>query len=92
VDGNAVIGTARAAAIDGRRWNPAARLCNTALQFRLPKAPRTDETVSKKRAESSDSDEMRFTTFDFVATALLVLSVFSGPALVWSLLRAVSLG
>jgi hypothetical protein len=60
---------------------------------RLPKAPRTDETISKRRAQSSDSDEMRFTTFDFVATALLVLSVFSGPALVWSLLMsAVSLG
>jgi hypothetical protein len=59
---------------------------------RLPKAPRTDETISKGRAKSSDSDEMRFTSFDFVAVAFLILSVFSGPAVVWSLLRAASLG
>jgi hypothetical protein len=59
---------------------------------RLPKAPRTDETISKRRAESSDSDEMRLTSFDFVAVAFLIVSVFSGPALVWSLLRAASLG
>jgi hypothetical protein len=59
---------------------------------RLPKTPRTDETISKGRAMSSDSDEMRFTSFDFVAGALLILSVFTGPALVWSLLRAASLG
>jgi hypothetical protein len=63
-----------------------------AVVVRLPKTPRTDETISKGRAMSSDSDEMRFTSFDFVATAFLILSVFSGPALVWSLLRAASLG
>ena len=63
-----------------------------AVVVRLPKAPRTDETVSKKRAGSSDSDEVRFTSFDFVAMAFLILSVFTGPALVWSLLRAAPLG
>jgi hypothetical protein len=63
-----------------------------AVVVRLPKAPRTDETIGKRRAKSSDSDEMRFTSFDFVAVAFLILSVFSGPALVWSLLRAASLG
>jgi hypothetical protein len=82
-----------------RRHTARVRLSHTAqprlseaVVVRLPKAPRTDETISKRRAEPSDSDEMRFTTFDFVATAFLILSVFSGPALVWSLLRAASLG
>src|SRR5271154_3483455 len=51
-----------------------------------------EETISKRRAESSDNNEPRFTPFEFVATALLILSVFSGPALVWSLLRSASLG
>ena len=75
------------------RLSPAAQpRLSEAVVVRLPKAPRTDETIGKRRAESSGSDEMRFTTFDFVATALLILSVFSGPALVWSLLRAASLG
>jgi hypothetical protein len=32
---------------------------------------------------------MRFTSFDFVAVAFLILSVFSRPALVWSL-RAIN--
>jgi hypothetical protein len=51
---------------------------------RFPKAPRTDEIISKGRATSSDSDETRFTSVDFVAVTLLILSVFSGPALVWA--------
>jgi len=34
---------------------------------------------------------MRFTPLDFVVTAFLILSAFSGPALVWTLLAA-SLG
>jgi hypothetical protein len=59
---------------------------------RLPKVPGAGETISKRRAESSDGGEMRFTTLDFVATAFVILSVFTGPALVWSLLRAASLG
>jgi hypothetical protein len=82
----------------GRRRSPV-RLYPTAqtrlsevVVVRLPKAPRTDETISKGRAKSSDSDEMRLTSFDFVAVAFLILSVFTGPALVWSLLRAASLG
>jgi hypothetical protein len=29
---------------------------------------------------------------DFVATAFLILSVFSAPALVWTLVRSASLG
>jgi hypothetical protein len=39
-----------------------------------------------------DSNEQRFTPFDFVATAFLILSVFAAPALVWTLLRSASLG
>ena len=75
------------------RLSPAAQpRLSEAVVVRLPNARRTDETISKRRAESSDCDEMRFTSFDFVATAFLILSVFSGPALVWSLLRAASLG
>src|SRR5271170_2170959 len=58
------------------------------MVVRLPKAFRAHETTSKRRGESSDSGEMRFTTLDYVATALLILSVFAGPALVWSLVRA----
>jgi hypothetical protein len=36
--------------------------------------------------------ETRFSSFDFIATALLILSVFAAPALVWSLLRSASFG
>jgi hypothetical protein len=60
--------------------------------IRLPKAPRADLALDKRRAEPADSGEMRFTVLDFVATALLILSVFSGPALLWSLVRAASFG
>jgi hypothetical protein len=44
------------------------------------------------RAKSLDGNEQRFTPFDFVATAFLILSVFAAPALVWTLLRSASLG
>jgi hypothetical protein len=59
---------------------------------RLPKAPCTDETISKSRAKPPPNGETRFTVLDFVATAFLILSVFSAPALVWSLVRTASLG
>jgi hypothetical protein len=51
-----------------------------------------EESITKVRAKSSDGNEMRFTSFDFVATALLILSVFAAPALVWALLRSASFG
>jgi hypothetical protein len=66
------------------RLYPAAQpRLSEAVVVRLPKALRADETISKRRAKSSDSDET-FTSFDFVAVTLLILSVFSGPALVWA--------
>jgi hypothetical protein len=75
------------------RLSPATqRRLSEGVVVRLPKAPPAHETASKRRAESSDSGEMRFTTLDYVATAFLILSVFAGPALVWSLVRAVSFG
>jgi len=49
-------------------------------------------TIADGRAEPSGSNELRFTSFDFVATAFLILSVFTAPALVWTLLRSASLG
>jgi hypothetical protein len=76
-----------------RRVYPVAqRRLSEVVVVRLTKAPRADETISKRRAKSSDSDEVRFTSFDLVALAFLILAVFSGPAVVWSLLRAASLG
>ena len=75
------------------RLSPAAQQrLSEGVVVRLPKAPRAEGTTSKRRAESSDNNEPRFTPFEFVATAILILSVFSAPALVWSLLRSVSLG
>jgi hypothetical protein len=55
------------------------------------RAPRIEEGNTKRRADANN-DETRFTAFDFVVTAFLILSVFSGPALVWTLLSAASLG
>jgi hypothetical protein len=55
-------------------------------------ASRTEESISGSPAEPSGGKETRFTSFDFIATALLILSVFAAPALVWSLLRSVSVG
>jgi hypothetical protein len=43
-------------------------------------------------SRESRRGETRFTSFDFIATALLILSVFAAPALVWSLLRSASVG
>jgi hypothetical protein len=58
--------------------------------------PRTEvniaETRSKTQSESSRSTEQRFTPFDMVATAFLVLSVLAVPALVWTLLRSATFG
>jgi hypothetical protein len=55
-------------------------------------APRAEETTTKQRPAHSNSNERRLTTFDFVATAFLILSVFAAPALVWTLLRSASFG
>jgi hypothetical protein len=55
-------------------------------------ASRTEESISGSPAEPSSGKETRFTSFDFIATALLILSVFAAPALVWSLLRSASVG
>jgi hypothetical protein len=54
-------------------------------------APRAEESITKRAPKSSGS-EARFTTLDFVATAFLILSVFTAPALVWTMLRSASLG
>jgi hypothetical protein len=56
------------------------------------KTPRAEASISKKQAGSSNTSEPRLTTFDWVATTFLILSVFSGPALVWTILRSASLG
>jgi hypothetical protein len=63
---------------------------------RLPLANRAsrrseDPTVDAK-AKSPSGSEQRFTPFDYVATAVLILSVFAAPALVWTLLRSASFG
>jgi hypothetical protein len=55
-------------------------------------APRRVESITKRQADSSGTGEQHFTPFDFVATAFLILSVFAAPALVWTMLRSVSLG
>jgi hypothetical protein len=52
------------------------------------KGPRAEQSTGQ--VDASRTNEPRFTTFDFVATAFLILSVFAGPALVWSLLRSAS--
>jgi hypothetical protein len=44
------------------------------------------------KAQSSGGSEQRFTPFDYVATAALILSVCAAPALVWTLLRSASFG
>jgi hypothetical protein len=55
------------------------------------RAPRVGEGVTE-RQKDSNNNETRFTPLDFVVTAFLILSAFSGPALVWTLLSAPSLG
>jgi|ERR1700722_17985334 hypothetical protein len=56
------------------------------------KAPRTDEDIATGRAQPSSTNDTALTTFDFVATAFLILSVFAAPALMWTLLRSASFG
>jgi hypothetical protein len=53
---------------------------------------RSEEAAVDVNAKSSDGSEQRFTPFDYVATAVLILSVFAAPALVWTLLRTASFG
>ncbi len=57
---------------------------------RLPAANR--RRIVEAKVKSSDGTEPRFTAFDYVATAVLILSVFAAPALVWTLLRSASFG
>lgn len=62
---------------------------------RLPLANRTSrrsEEPVDATSKSSHGSEQRFTTFDYVATAVLILAMFAAPALVWTLLRSASLG
>jgi hypothetical protein len=56
------------------------------------KAPRMEEGITKRRPDPSNSNETQFTPLDFVVTAFLILSAFAGPALVWTLASAASLG
>jgi hypothetical protein len=58
---------------------------------RLPPANRVSIVDAKARS-SDDGSEQRFTAFDYVATAVLILSVFAAPALMWTLLRSASFG
>jgi hypothetical protein len=51
------------------------------------RAPRVEEGVSKRPADSNN-DETRVTPLDFVVTAFLILSVFAAPALAWTLLAS----
>jgi hypothetical protein len=53
---------------------------------------RAEQGAATERPASSGSSDTGFTTLDFVATAFLILSVFSAPALVWTLVRSASLG
>ena len=55
------------------------------------RAPRVEDGITTRPADSNN-DETRFTPLDFVVTAFLILSVFSAPALAWTLLSAASLG
>jgi hypothetical protein len=90
---------------DVRRRVPGARSASAADQrfsegvvVRFPvanvvgreKGPRAGE--GEATTDSSAENDQRFTPFDFIATAFLVLSVFAAPALVWTLLRSASLG
>jgi hypothetical protein len=55
-------------------------------------ASRTEVSIGDSPTEPLGGKETRFTSFDFIATALLILSVFAAPALIWSLLRSASFG
>ena len=67
------------------------------VRFPLPtvesrqRVPRVGDGITTRPADSNN-DETRFTPLDFVVTAFLILSVFSAPALAWTLLSAASLG
>jgi hypothetical protein len=54
--------------------------------------PPTDQHIANGQAQPSGTNDTALTTFDFVATAFLILSVFAAPALVWTLLRSASFG
>jgi hypothetical protein len=56
----------------------------------LPAANR--QSIVNAQAKPSDDSGQRFTPFDYVATVVLILSVFAAPALVWTLLRSTSFG
>jgi hypothetical protein len=66
------------------------------IVVRLPlpnrQSRRSEASSFNAKAISSDGDEQRFTAFDYVATAFVILSVFAAPALVWALLRSASFG
>ena len=61
-----------------------------AVVVHLPQANR--QGIVDARARPLAGGEQRFTPFDYVATAVLILSVFAAPALVWALLRSASFG
>jgi hypothetical protein len=84
---------------DARRSSRASAVrpgVSEAVVVRLPPASgesrRSEEPTVNAKAKFSDGDEQRFTAFDYVATAVLILSVFAAPALMWTLLRSASLG
>jgi hypothetical protein len=85
-----VPGTRSASAVDQRFSGGVVVRLPVANVVGREKAPRAGEGTAA--TESSGGNEQRFTPFDFVATAFLVLSVFAAPALVWTLLRSVPLG
>ncbi len=90
-------------AFDGRRRPSRARETSAVrsgvpegVVVRLPltnrASRRSEEPTVVAKAKSPDGVEQRFTPFDYVATAVLILSVFAAPALVWTLLRSASFG
>ena len=98
--GNVVLFDPRRRVLHVRSAADARRRGSEGVVVRLPlanegsrqEASRAQANIIGGPAKSLGTDEPGFTTFDFVATAVLILSVFAGPALVWSLLRSASFG
>jgi hypothetical protein len=62
------------------------------LPVAIQESRQREASVIDAKANSPDGNEQRFTPFDYVATAFLILSVFAAPALVWAMLRSASFG
>jgi hypothetical protein len=96
--GNVVPFDARRRASHVRGGTDAQPRSSEGVVVRLPlvnegtqKEPRAEKSLVTARSGPA-GNETGFTTLDFVATAFLILSVFTAPALVWTLLRSASFG